>query len=425
MPAAPSPTAVCTWALTLFCVSAPGRAFGQQPATPSRDTTVLDSDSEEKPRKLTRWNEFDLGFTTFRFGFGLGFDYMTASQDAASQSQVTVGSGFKVRDSRLLFRGRFNTKRPITWNAGFMYDGATDEWFVRLTGITVAIPELWGNVFVGRNKEGFSLNKVMSGYDGWTAERMTMTDAIVPLLADGIKWLGYLPNRHLIWNLGVFTDWLSEGQSFSSYDYQFVARVGWVPLNADSTGTLLHLGGNFRTGQPNNGQLQLRSRPEANNLAPYFIDTGKFDASWASAWGVEAFYRPGPWLFGTEYYIEKATSPSTGDPTFHGGDIFAAWLITGETRSYNSAGGFFRAVSPARTVFERGPGAWEAVLRLSYIDLNGGTLTGGTFWRITPQVSWYLSDNARLEFLYGYGKLDRFDTIGATHFFQSRLQLQL
>ena len=49
---------------------------------------------------------------------------MTSSQDAASKSQVTVGSGFKVRDSRLLFRGRFNTKRPITWNAGFMYDGA-------------------------------------------------------------------------------------------------------------------------------------------------------------------------------------------------------------------------------------------------------------------------------------------------------------
>ncbi len=40
-------------------------------------------------------------------------------------------------------------------------------------------------------------------------------------------------------------------------------------------------------------------------------------------------------------------------------------------------------------------------------------------------MNWHLSDNARLEFVYGYGKLDRFDTTGATHFFQSRLQLQL
>jgi hypothetical protein len=31
-------------------------------------------------------------------------------------------------------------------------------------------PELLGHVFVGRTKEGFSLNKVMVGYAGWTME---------------------------------------------------------------------------------------------------------------------------------------------------------------------------------------------------------------------------------------------------------------
>ena len=41
------------------------------------------------------------------------------------------------------------------------------------------------------------------------------TDATIPILADGIKWLGYLPDKHIFWNLGAFTDWLSEGQSFS------------------------------------------------------------------------------------------------------------------------------------------------------------------------------------------------------------------
>ena len=55
--------------------------------------------------------------------------------------------GFKVRDTRLLFGGRFKTKRPFTWQAGVMYDGKTESWFVRQTGLMVAIPELWGNVF--------------------------------------------------------------------------------------------------------------------------------------------------------------------------------------------------------------------------------------------------------------------------------------
>jgi hypothetical protein len=32
----------------------------------------------------------------------------------------------------------------------------------------IAVPNLWGNIFIGRSKEGFYVNKVMVGYDGWT-----------------------------------------------------------------------------------------------------------------------------------------------------------------------------------------------------------------------------------------------------------------
>lgn len=418
-----------SWALVLLCLLGQGVARGQQPDTVARDTTLEtgiqagESDAEEPRRRLIHWNEYDFGFTTFRFGGGFLVDVATFAQDEASREQLAMEPAFKIRDTRLLLRGRFKTRRPFTWQAGFMYDGPTDSWLVRQTGIMVAVPELWGHLFIGRAKEGISLNKVMTGYDGWSMERFTFTDAAVPLLADGVKWLGYLPNRHLLWNVGLFTDWLSEGQSFSSYDHQLTLRVAWVPLVSDSTGTLLHIGVNARTGQANEGELQLRSRPEAF-IAPYFIDTGKFPAKSSRMGGLEAFYRPGPWLFGSEYYLQRVNSPETGDPLFHGGDIFVAWLITGETRSYNTVGGYFRAVSPARTVFEGGPGAWEALLRFSYSDFKDGTVDGGTFWRITPMVNWHLSDNARFELAYGYGKLDRFDASGATQFLQSRLQLQ-
>ena len=125
---------------------------------------------------------------------------------------------------------------------------------------------------------------------------------------------------------------------------------------------------------------------------------------------------------GTEYFVQWADAPQAGNPVFHGGDVVVSWLLTGETRTYNTRGGFFNAVSPAKTVFEGGPGAWEAVLRLSYIDLDSGTLRGGRFWRLTPMVNWHLSDNLRLELAYGYGQLDRFDLNGGTQFFQSRIQ---
>jgi phosphate-selective porin OprO/OprP len=142
-------------------------------------------------------------------------------------------------------------------------------------------------------------------------------------------------------------------------------------------------------------------------------------------YGGEIYYRHGSWLFGSEYWFQDTDSPENGNPRFHGGEVVATWLITGETRPYNTAGGFFKGISPNRTVFQGGPGAFEAVLRLSYIDLDDGGISGGKFWRITPMMNWHLSDNLRLEFTYGYGELDRFNLTGGTQFFQSRIQLQL
>ena len=76
-------------------------------------------------------------------------------------------------------------------------------------------------------------------------------------------------------------------------------------------------------------------------------------------------------------------------------------------------------------MFSGGPGAWELVGRFSYSDLDDGPIRGGKFWRITPMVNWHMSDNIRLELVYGYSSLARFGTTGKTQFFQSRFQFQL
>jgi phosphate-selective porin OprO/OprP len=285
----------------------------------------------------------------------------------------------------------------------------------------IAVPELWGHLFVGRTKEGFSVNKVMAGYAGWTLERATISDASIPILADGVKWLGYVPRLGLIWNLGMYVDWLSEGQAFSTYKHQVAGRLAWLPVMSEET--VLHVGFSARYGEPKDRELRLRSRPEANP-APYFVDTETFDANSTKMFALEAYYRPGPFLFGSEYFVQKAETPESGSLWFHGGDAVVSWLLTGETRAYNTRGGFFSLVSPARTVFQGGPGAWEFVARLSYVDLDNGPVRGGRFWRFTPMVNWYLSDHVRLEFAYGYGTLNRFNVAGTTQFFQSRLQLQ-
>ncbi|HEY7819490.1 MAG TPA: porin, partial [Vicinamibacteria bacterium] len=267
--------------------------------------------------------------------------------------------------------------------------------------------------------------KVMVGYAGWTMERSTISDATIPILADGVKWLGYAPKQNLLWNLGFYGDWLSQGQSFSTYDYQISGRLAWLPVKSETAGTLLHVGTSVRHGKTDEGELQLRSRPESFT-APYFVDTGTFSAASATTVGLEAYYRPGPLLFGSEYFFHDVAARESGDPLFHGGDVVATWLVTGETRAYNTRGGFFNSVSPRRPVFQGGPGAWELVARFSYIDLDSGEAEGGKFWRFTPMVNWHLSDHLRLELAYGYGSLDRFELAGGkTHFFQTRLQMLL
>jgi len=424
-------------ALVFICLTNVTPALGQKPGPgATRRDSVRDSilawgitageaDAEPLRRQLLTRPEWDLGFMTLHVGAGLLFDVAAYSQDSVSEVQFPdLNPEFKLRDARVLLGGRFKSKRPFTWQAGVMYDAVTQKWLVRQTGLMVAVPEIYSHFFIGRAKEGFSLNKVMVGYDGWSMERLPFTDATVPLLADGIKWLGYVPNSRWFWNLGAFMDAFSEGQSFSTYNYQFVVRTGWVPLPGDTAGTLLHVAMNFRIGDVNKDTLQLRSKPEAFP-APYFIDTKKFPAASALAFGPELYYRPGRVLLGGEYYWQRVNSPETGNPWFHGGEAVVAWATTGEVRRYNLVGNYFKELSPDSTVIQGGPGAWAPMIKFSYSNLTNGPVQGGIFWRVTPMINWYLTDNLRLEFAYGYGVLNRSGQKGATQFFQSRIQMRL
>jgi phosphate-selective porin OprO/OprP len=419
-------TALAFAGLALIAVPRPARSQSPSAATPATlDSTVAagGADVEKPRRRLVKWNEYDGPISTIRLGYGFLYDFATYAQSEESKQQVAMKPDIGLRDFRLILSGRFKTKRSITWILGYMYDGAEEVWLFRKTGVQIDVPELSGRIFIGRDKEGYSMVKVMNGYHPWGMERTMMTD-FIPILADGVKWMGYFPKRRLHMSLGWFGDALSEDEKFATYDHQFAARVAWTPVISEEQGRVLHVGVSGRTGNADNDVVRLRSKPEAN-LSPFFIDTGSIPASGARAAGFEAYYRTGSWLYGSEYHWQVVDALNGGDPTFHGGNVVAAWLITGETRGYNPAGGYFNAVSPAKTVFEGGPGAWEAVLNLSYADFNSGSIRGGTLWRLTPTVNWHLSDNLRLEAAYGYSILDRFGLEGATQFFQFRIQTLL
>jgi phosphate-selective porin OprO/OprP len=265
--------------------------------------------------------------------------------------------------------------------------------------------------------------KVMNGHSPWTAERQIALD-VIPILADGIKWFGYLPKSGLFWNLGYFNDAVSKGQGFSTFEWQYVARVGWMPIYEKEKNKVLHIATNLRYAKPLDGKMTLRSRPESNP-APFIINTGSFETEHSSHIGGEIYYNTGNLLLGSEVMVHNFNSDKSDDHSFFGGNVVATYLFTGTRRPYNRSSSVFGFVPVSKSVFKGGWGEWEAVLHFSSLNLSDGAIKGGKFWRITPMVNWYMTKVMRMEFIYGYGVLDRFNLKGDIQIFQARIQFTL
>jgi phosphate-selective porin OprO/OprP len=420
----------------LFLLLGTGVSFAQEtPASPAEQSTIdnsIEGAESEEPRppaadpRLIHWNDIKGEDFTLHFGMNAMYDAVGVSQDDASVEQMgdLKSPDSKWRDFRLLASGTFpKSKRLIEWKAGYMYDGLNDQWLFRETGVVVAVPEIWGHLFVGRTKLGVSMIKHMSGASIMGLERAPIEDMIIPIQNDGVRWMGYLPKQSLVWNLGYFNETILKNPLYPFMDQQYAARLIYLPLHSEKDGKVLHLAVNLKYGNPKDGKTQLKARPEATT-APYFLDTGVFPAEHEKVAGPEVWYRDNSWLFGGAYYF-VGTEASQGNHDFNGGDLWASWLMTGEVRTYSTRGGLFGFVYPKRPLGRGGLGAFEATLHYSYADANSGTIEGGKFWRVSPMLAWYPTFEFRVTLGYGYGVLDRFSQSGGTSFLQSRIQFML
>ena len=396
-------------------------SYGQQPPVPdgTQGEVFREVDSLNPKDLGMKLNEFDGPLSSLKFGGGIMYEFAGYSQDDESKTQVSPEAGFKVRDARFTMSGKLKTKREITWKAGFMYDGDDKTWFMRETGVMIKLNEARGHVFIGRTKEGYSLSKVMVGYAIWHFERNTAVD-LIPILGDGIKYIGYLKKPRILWNLGAYVDWMSEGQSFSTFQYQIAGRVGWLPVYSDPYKPVLHVGANYRYGKNKDDIVRVRSKPEVSG-APYYVDSDNIVSDHTNTFGGELYYRTGKLLLGSEYHVHQIEAPQEGNPVFGGGEVFAAYMFTGEIKPYYTFNGIFGFVKVKKPVFKGGWGALEGMLRFSNMDVDDGNIEGGKYYRITPMINWYLNDHIRLFMNYGYVVLDRFNTEGTTHIFQARI----
>ncbi|MNF69337.1 Porin P precursor [compost metagenome] len=136
------------------------------------------------------------------------------------------------------------------------------------------------------------------------------------------------------------------------------------------------------------------------------MDTADFISDGFTAAGVQAVYQRGPFELETEYLHQSYDSIQGGiadgeKPEFTGGYVQAGYFLTGESRAYNPGMALFGPPTPARSLSQGGPGAWQLAAGYSTLDLSDGSIDGGKIDMLMLGVNWYPEQRLRFSLEYG------------------------
>jgi phosphate-selective porin OprO and OprP len=139
---------------------------------------------------------------------------------------------------------------------------------------------------------------------------------------------------------------------------------------------------------------------------PNLADTKQIASNGVLLANVEAAFVRGPLSVQGEYAIAQVnTSMPMGDPTFQGGYVAAAFVLTGESRSYKQSDAVFGSIKPDNPWDGEQGGAFEVALRYSMLDLTDATVMGGELTGLTAGINWYLNSNARVMLNFSHQEL--------------------
>ena len=160
-----------------------------------------------------------------------------------------------------------------------------------------------------------------------------------------------------------------------------------------------------------NYAIRFNDTPELRVDGTKFIDTGAIPARHASEVGLEFAAQRRNLFLQSEYQnFQVNRTDGFSNPNFSAWYVEATWLITGETRPYNTGTAAFDA-PPVTHPFKLGAGggwgAWEIGVRYSDTDLNyhagafgsaaaADAVRGGNQRIWTAGVNWYLNPVVRV-----------------------------
>ncbi|MCA9076645.1 MAG: ATPase [Planctomycetaceae bacterium] len=294
-------------------------------------------------------------------------------------------------------------------------------------------------LLIGNQKRPLGLDQINSSKDNVFLERSLAQEAFNDSnRRPGVVVHGNTDDDSLGWTYGVF---LLEDITI---DGQYRGDTGQTSLNARVFGSPWYerctdgcdywhwgIAGMiaFPEGNPNNLQTsdvnfaRYRTHPEARPMSRWFDTDQILYGQMFETFGLESIFNSGPLQVTAEYQTNWTQRGALGgsDLFFHGGYVYAAWMLTGEHIPYDRTSGTIGRLQPHRNVFcvdrdcakcGQGWGAWQLGLRYSYLDLTDADITGGVGHSGTLALNWFFNAYAKLQFNLIYGTIDQRGPIG-------------
>jgi phosphate-selective porin OprO/OprP len=372
-----------------------------------------------------------------KIGGAFQADAVWFGQDAASRASVgDIQDGADFRRARLGANGNVTDQVSYFFQMDFGAFGRptfTDVW------LAINDVPYFGNIKIGQWKQPFSL-EVVSSYRYTTfMERSVLFQPFTPFRHLGIGFYDWSDDLNTTWAASVIATGQDQfGSTLADNGGSgVVGRVAHL-LNYDEPSEgryYTHLGGAYYFNAPPNDAVRFRTIPEmfvgefaggavgtsgqaipgVINGTPYFVDTGVIASQNVNTFGTEFLWVNGPLSVQSE--LMCAVVDRIGDSTIAlpGGYAQIGFFLTGEHRPYDRKAGAIDRVIPFEDFFwvrdaegcvQSGLGAVEVAGRISYIDLDAGSVAGGTLTDFTLGVNWYLNPYAKLVANYILASLD-------------------
>jgi phosphate-selective porin OprO/OprP len=289
-----------------------------------------------------------------------------------------------------------------------------------------------GTVRVGQWKQPFSLEVVSSFRYTTFMERSSLFTTFTPFRHIGVGFYNHADDLMSTWAMSYMRTGQDQfGGSISNVGGNGLAgRVTRLAWYDEAEGRdYLHLGAGYFLNAPPNHTIAFRTVPEifvgeqagngvgtagfavpgVFNGTPFFANTGALTGvTDVHTLGLEGLWVYGPLSVQSEAMAALVSRPGQSLAALNGAYVQVGWFLTGEHRPYDRAGGVIDRVRPFEDFFwvrteqglARGAGAWEVAVRLSHLDLDDGTISGGVLNDLTFGVNWYCNPFCKVVFNY-------------------------